>query len=73
MDQMTVRQKVGQLILLSFKGKKLDKETVAHMKQLSPGGVVFYRRNFSDASDIPTLIAEITDCIDASLPPFFCG
>ena len=69
---LTLRQKVGQLLLLGFQGKDLDAKDSAHIRKLSPGGIVFYRRNFGDASGITLLISNIKAIFGKnSLPMFF--
>lgn len=70
-NSMTLRQKVGQLLMIGFQGKDLDKKDIAHIKKLAPGGFILYRRNFNDASDIPQLIARIKSIMSDNLPVFF--
>ncbi len=70
-SKMTLRQKVGQLILLGFKGKDLDSKDIAHIKRINPCGIVFYRRNFKDATDIAPLVSKIKSISNNKLPMFF--
>jgi beta-N-acetylhexosaminidase len=71
-SQLTLRQKVGQLLLLGFQGKQLDAKDRAHIRKLGPGGIVFYRRNFADASGIAPLISNIKALLrNDALPTFF--
>jgi beta-N-acetylhexosaminidase len=68
---MTLKQKVGQMLMIGFQGKDLNEKDIAHIKNIKPGGVILYRRNFNDASDIPHLIAKIQSIIPDKLPIFF--
>lgn len=68
---MTIRQKVGQILLIGLQGKNLDPKDIVHIKKINPGGIVFYRRNLSDASDIALLIAKIKTSLNSATPLFF--
>lgn len=70
-SRLTLRQKVGQLLLVGFQGKGLDAKERAHLKKLSPGGIVFYRRNFNDASGISSLIAGVKGLFRSNALPLF--
>ncbi|MBI5639090.1 MAG: glycoside hydrolase family 3 protein [Nitrospirae bacterium] len=69
---MPLEEKIGQLMLIGFQGRHLSNKDIAHIKKIRPGGIVFYSRNFRDATDIPPLIAKITSVApQKSLPMFF--
>jgi beta-N-acetylhexosaminidase len=68
---LTLRQKVGQLLLIGFQGRNLDAKKRAHIKKLSPGGIVFYRRNFNDASGISSLVGDIKGLLRRNTLPLF--
>lgn len=69
---MTLRQKVGQLIMIGIRERTLSRQEIMHLKKISPGGIVFYGRNVHHASDIPPLIAQIRESIEEyGLPVFF--
>jgi beta-N-acetylhexosaminidase len=68
---MTLRQKVGQILMIGFQNKDLDGKDIAHIKKIKPGGIMLYRRNFNDASDIPHLVAKIHSIIPNKFPIFF--
>lgn len=70
-NRMTLKQKVGQLILLGFQGNDLDAKDIAHIRKINPCGIVFYRRNFKDASDIPPLISKLQSLSNNKFPMFF--
>ncbi len=57
---LTTEQKVGQLFFIGIPGDKFDENTVQILKDISPGGVCLFSRNCKDASDIRTLLDEIT-------------
>lgn len=69
---MTLSEKIGQIMLIGFQGKTLSSKDIHHLKKIKPGGIVFYGRNFEDASDIPFLISNIKSIFQNSdLPLFF--
>src|SRR4030042_1365704 len=57
--RMTIEQKIGQLLFIGFQGKTISSEDIAHLKNINPGGIVFYARNFNDATDVAPFISKI--------------
>lgn len=68
---MTLREKVGQLILLGIQGQGFDAKDISYIKKINPGGIIFYGRNLKDADDIPHLISRITALSRKSTLPMF--
>jgi len=70
--RMTIEQKIGQLLFVGFQGKTISSEDIAHLKNINPGGIVFYARNFKDATDVASLIRNIQSISkDHGIPMFF--
>lgn len=73
---MTKGEKIGQLLILGFEGTTLEKGAQDLIKNFAPGGLYIRRRNFSDASQIQTLISQIQaynkQYHPASPPLFIC-
>ena len=55
---MTVRQQVGQLIVVGVEGPDLTAMERAWMKLIQPSGVILFRRNIEEASRIKNIVAE---------------
>lgn len=70
-NKMTIGQKIGQLVLMGFQGRSLNKQDIAHIKKIHPGGIVFYARNFNDASDVAPFIEKITSVFKNNEVPMF--
>lgn len=71
-SRMSLKEQIGQLIIVGFKGKDISPEDIKHIKKINPGGFAFYRRNFKDANDIATLISKIQSIFkNERLPHFF--
>jgi len=71
-DSFTLEQKVGQLLMIGFHDKSLNKKDIALLRKIKPGGIVCYTRNFGAASDLQPLIKEIKTILkDEDLPVFF--
>src|SRR4030042_6183356 len=70
--RMTIEQKIGQLLFVGFQGKTICSEDIAHLKNINPGGIVFYARNFKDATNVSSLISKIKSIFkNQDLPMFF--
>src|SRR4030042_2345312 len=70
--RMTIEQKIGQLLFVGFQGKTISSEDIAHLKNINPGGIVFYARNFKDATDVASLIRNIQPISKGhGIPMFF--
>jgi beta-N-acetylhexosaminidase len=70
--KMTLRQKIGQLMFIGFQGRTLSSKDIAHIKNMNPGGIVFYARNFRDASEAAALTSKIKSSLkDLEVPVFF--
>jgi len=69
--RLTIEEKIGQIMLIGLQGKPLSSRDMNFLKKIKPGGIVFYGRNFKDASDIPPLISSIESIFNNKLPLFF--
>jgi len=70
-NKMTLREKVGQLMMVGIQGQRNDAKDTAHIKKINPGGIIFYGRNLKDAGDIPQLIVGIESLLSKSTFPMF--
>ena len=61
---MTLRNKVGQLLMIGFEGTELSQDLIAWLKEYQPGGVILFSRNLVD----PAQIADLTNSIQAQAP-----
>ena len=53
---MTIRDKVGQLLMIGFEGTELSRDFSDWLKEYRPGGVILFSRNLVD----PHQIADLT-------------
>jgi len=56
---ITKGEKIGQLLIFGFDGTTLTQHAQDMIKNYAPGGVVLFRRNFSDREQIRTLIEHL--------------
>jgi len=70
-EQMTLRQKIGQLIMLGIQSRDLSADEVKHIRKINPGGIVFYGRNVKEAANIAPLISKIRSISGDSEIPIF--
>ncbi len=61
-------QKLGQLFFIGFQGYTLSKQIRNFLKQVQPGGIVFFECNIKDKKQVKKLIAEINSLI--KIKPF---
>jgi beta-N-acetylhexosaminidase len=52
---LTLRQKVGQMMMVSFAGTTLDSRAAAMLSQIQPGGITLFGDNFSSPPQLKAL------------------
>ncbi len=57
--QFTLEQKVGQLFIIGFDGKKVNKELENLMEKIQPGGVLLLEKNIEDQKQLEKLIDDL--------------
>ncbi|MCZ6676863.1 MAG: beta-N-acetylhexosaminidase [Candidatus Poribacteria bacterium] len=57
--EMTIEEKVGQLIMVGFDGPKANKEIKVHISQRFVGGVVLFGRNIQSPQQVARLTNEL--------------
>jgi len=50
-------------LILGFDGKTLDRETIKHLDEINPVGLILFKRNLGTAEEIHQLIREIKDLL----------
>ncbi|MDP2341898.1 MAG: glycoside hydrolase family 3 N-terminal domain-containing protein [Deltaproteobacteria bacterium] len=58
-DQMSLEQKVGQMLLLGFGGTQMDGTIAAFLDEMQPGGVALFTRNISGPEQTMKLVQGI--------------
>jgi beta-N-acetylhexosaminidase len=58
-DHMTLRQKVGQMFMISLSGTSLSKSQKKMLKATEPGGITLFGDNFSSTSQLTKLDAAL--------------
>jgi beta-glucosidase-like glycosyl hydrolase len=59
LQHMTLEQKVGQLFCIGFDGTAMGPEVEGLIRTVSPGGVILFSRNVSDAGQVGALDAQL--------------
>ena len=67
---MNLRAQVGQLIIAGVEGTELTALERAWMNLVRPGGVILFRRNIEEASQVTHLLRTATEI--AGAPLFRC-
>ncbi|TSC61268.1 MAG: beta-N-acetylhexosaminidase [Parcubacteria group bacterium Gr01-1014_48] len=69
---MTLREKIGQMFLVSFTGTELDEETASWMRTLEIGGVILLGGNITSREQTEKLIFALNDQVSkhAAAPLF---
>lgn len=59
MAHMTLRQKVGQMLMISFGGSSVSAQTANLLSRIQPGGVTLFGPNFVSASQLKSLDSSL--------------
>ena len=57
---MTLREKVGQMIMMRIHGKEIGPEEIKMIKYYKIGGIILYRKNYDTYEEMVNIINEIT-------------
>jgi beta-N-acetylhexosaminidase len=68
--RLTLEQKVGQLLMVGFKGTEVTAEVEALVRGRQVGGVCLFRRNVESAEQVARLNAELRGLFRGGVPPF---
>ena len=61
-------KKAGQLLCIGFEGLECGPELRTLLKEVRPGGVIFFQRNIATAEQFRTLVADIREVLAESRP-----
>jgi beta-N-acetylhexosaminidase len=66
MSELT--KKVGQLVCIGFEGQQCGPELRSLLREIRPGGVIFFQRNIATEEQFRTLVADIREALKDSRP-----
>jgi beta-N-acetylhexosaminidase len=69
-DDLSLEQRCGQLLVVGFTGTKPTPFVRQRLQQKALGGVIAFTRNLPDAVSAWTLCRELTNLAPAQFPPF---
>ena len=61
LEKLTIEQKVGQLFIIGFEGKKLDRNLQDLMEEIQPGGILLLKRNIKNEKQLKELIEKLQE------------
>ena len=70
MNLASLRQQVGQLLVIGFEGSSLTAATESLLKELQPAGLILFARNIESAQQTHALLSACRKMI--SVAPFLC-
>lgn len=70
LDQMSVEQKVGQLMMVGFAGTEITASVEALVRDQQVGGVCLFKRNIASAEQVARLNDGLRALLADSIPPF---
>lgn len=65
---MTLEEKAGQVLALSFSGTSLDEETRFRLEEIKPGGLILYGKNVESLSQVRSLLSSIRERVRLDIP-----
>lgn len=72
LERLNLEQKVGQLFIVGFKGKEINQQLEAFIKDLHPGGLLLLERNIENKKQLKNLIQKLQKIAkeDTGIPLF---
>lgn len=70
LQAMSLEEKVGQLMMVGFKGQEVGDEVAALVRGRRVGGVCLFNRNLADAAQIAKLNDDLRALLADTVPPF---
>jgi len=70
MNLTSLRQQVGQLLIMGFEATSLEPNLEHMLKEWQPSGVILFARNMESAQQTHALLAACRKAV--SIPPFLC-
>lgn len=67
---LSLEQKVGQLLMVGFGGRRMEPAITSLLRNLHVGSVVLYSRNISSTSQVARLLDDIRAAMSEEVPPF---
>lgn len=71
-EQLSVEQLCGQLLVVGFAGKELPPQLAAALSDRALGGVILFSRNFDDWRGAWALCSRVYEACADQLPAFVC-
>jgi beta-N-acetylhexosaminidase len=73
-EQMTLEQKIGQLVMCGFEGTEPSEEVLRLIREKAIGGVIYFARNVRNVEQVVSLSAALQEAAAASgQEPLFIG
>ena len=72
MNNMTIRQMLGQKLIFGFHGTEMSEEFISLIKEYKIGNVILFLRNVASADQLRRLCAQVRELIiaETGYPPF---
>ena len=59
MKNLTLREKIGQMLIIKIQGKEITNETKRMIEEYKVGGIILYKKNYDTYEEMINLINEI--------------
>lgn len=70
-DELKLEEKIGQLFMVGIKGKEIDKNIRTLITEYKVGGVILYRKNYSNYDEMLKLINKLKEINSNNPIPLF--
>lgn len=71
LDQMTLNEKIGQLLIFGLEAYELDEETRTMIDQYKLAGIILFQRNIEDSNQLLTLVNQLKEANSNYKIPLF--
>ena len=59
MKNLTLREKIGQMLIIKIQGKEITNETKRMIEEYKVGGIILYKKNYDTYEEMINIINEI--------------
>lgn len=66
-NQLSLDEKIGQLLIIGISNDKVDKDLVEHLNKVKPGGIILFKKNISSEHKLLDFNSEIQRHVKAPL------
>ena len=68
---LSLEEKIGQMLMVGFEGKKITQRNIEQIQKYKVGGIILYKRNFDSYDEMINLITKLKELNKVNKIPLF--